>query len=97
MRQQWCIADEFRHFIHDLSHGRRTAHHGRGDAGQAGNETRDRQAGVHQALVAFDNAPLFKHDHGDFRGPAMGTRRDPGGFEVDDGDTFQTARTSMKT
>ena len=48
-----------------------------GDAGQPGDECGYRHTGVHQALVALDNAPAFQHDHRHFGGAAAGTGEMP--------------------
>ena len=82
------------HELVDLVHHpigrRRGAQHGVADAGQLLDKPRHPHAGVHQALVTLDDAPLFKYHHGNFSGPARTARRKPGGFKVDDRNAFQT-------
>ncbi|MCY1452630.1 hypothetical protein D9M71_695600 [compost metagenome] len=96
VREQRRAADEFIHFVHHLLRRRRGAQHGVADAGELFDEGRDAHAGIHQALVTLDDAPLFKDHHGNFRGPAAAARGDPGGFKVDDCDAFQTWFNSVK-
>ena len=94
--QQRGDADELVDLVHHLLGRWRGAQHGVADAGQLFDEGRYAHAGVHQALVTLDDAPLFKDHHGDFRGPAAAARGDPGGFKVDDCYAFQTCFNSVK-
>ncbi|MCY1539176.1 hypothetical protein D9M68_747490 [compost metagenome] len=85
VRQQRQVADEIGRLLHHLCHRWRIPQHGGADAGEVLDEGRYRDAGVHQALVAVDDAPAVEDDHADLGGAAVVARRDAGGLEVDYG------------
>jgi hypothetical protein len=67
----------------DILEGRRIGHHRIADAGQALDEGRNRRPGL--TRVDHSRTPfLVDFDDADF-GDAVGRRRGPGGFEVDEG------------
>jgi len=79
----WLAIDEGMKLPHHpIGRGSRP-YHRVGDAGQFGNEGRDRDSGIHQALVAFGDAPVLDPHGGDFGGSGAMLGRYSGGFEVE--------------